>query len=317
MSKTTTQSPDMMSLGTQLMAFRNAYLQSLAAIWSGKISKKDLVTCEEPSILPKKDPIHCINILDQTEFKQFLPNEGGNWGWNANFYLIDTGKTIYRPFNPLSNNGWLGAADLFVINIPPTPSIEYQAEALMAYYKTFPSLLGRGINEGFSPDQNIQSSYTFQEIKNLMIKIGETDLHEYYPALDKDNNLNLGTGNESGFFELSNALLSVISEVWSNPKFRDYLINPEMVIYPAGRKGSILRTDQVTFVNPWNFAIKFRQFGELTYWNQEEFRWEGLRNNEIYLGYPLEPEKDTNASANTLALARYNNTGPSYPFTCM
>lgn len=293
------QSIDVMSLQTKLIMFRTAYLQAVAATWADENVKKELVSDAQTA---KNE---CINVLEKESFIKFLP-KNFNLNWHSSVHIIDTGMTRYKPQDEKANDGWIGSNDAIIIKIPKAPvSIEDRPLALMSYYQVYSSLLGLG---GVSTGTKASS---FSEIIDVF-KPFQVNFEAYEEAYKANRKNSLGDGGAENFYEFSASFIHCLAKCWEDEAYLNELVT-NGTVEPLGEENSILKNDYADFHNPWGFIIKF-EFSEEAEWDSVEKKWNKLPANQLYLSYPEKPDTDGLKMAD--AIARYNNTGPSYPFTC-
>jgi len=294
-------------LTTKLMIFRTAYLQSLAACWSDKNIENKLISGEENA----KD--HCIDILKQDAFKEFLPNKNFNFHWNIEVFIIDTKRTIFledqNPFEmkKSANNGWDCTNDVFVIKIPKAPALEDRVAALAAYYNIFTTIFGENISdEAAIKNENV----TYKQACSFF-KPFEAQEAKPLDAWEQNVNNNMGVGGAQSFMSFSAVFNLVIAKCWEDEVYFENVIKNGL-LSPIGTDDSVMRISGNDFANPWSFSIIFQK-AEKTFWNNDKKNWENIESNLIGLSYPHKPN---NPSLAPEALAKYNNTGPTYPLTC-
>lgn len=102
--------------------------------------------------------------------------------------------------------------------------------------------------------------------------------------------------------EFQEVYLQAIALAWKDEDFKQELLNDaETALGKA-----------FGYKNPWSVKLSVvmpndREAG----WNSDQNRWY-LPRNTIHIGLPKKPDKDEQ----TMALAAYNNAGPTYLFTC-
>lgn len=62
---------------------------------------------------------------------------------------------------------------------------------------------------------------------------------------------------------------------------------------------------------PWNINLRVKDNGGK--WKAKEKRWKKLDRNKIIIGLPQKPAENKDQA---IALAAYNDSGPTYLFTC-
>jgi len=281
-----------LDLPSGLMMLRNAYLQCIASCWADENQKTGFVS---------QSGKPAINALESPLFQSFIHvvdlQEGERFG------------AVYQPFNPNAINGWLGASDIMVVKIPKAPQQNQRTKALSNYYNLFNTHLGNsivGAHDSVSKEKVID-----QEMVDLFQLVSKNySSEEIIEVLSNNITSNLGVGGADQFLSFGAIVMSIIARCWEDEDYLKHITNT--LISPLGTQKSLYKDEFVTFQNPWIFNIKFElaEEGNST-WNGE--KWEAIENNEIYL---LFPQKPSNRASHAMALSRYNNTGPAYPFTC-
>ncbi|SHF86093.1 BMA_0021/BMA_0022 family TOMM bacteriocin [Pedobacter caeni] len=305
-----------MNLTSELMAFRTAYLQCIARGWKDEDFLKEIIS------IPN---LKWINVLDNVVFKSFLPKEQ-KLNWRANVFIIENVEkdkdllpmpvSVYAPYDPNSNNGWLGGSDLFVIKIPTAPEdVAERAEALSVYYSLFTSLFGNGYEVTDTAGAIPCAHGGVEEIMATNYKTFSLNKADFNAAIENNIQNDLGSGSNESFFGFGAIVMSIISFCWMNPGYLEYITEKNRTITPVGTEGSILRDEFISFKNPWAFNIRFEKAEEgNSTWNTESGTWEKVEVNDIFLQFPAKPNPENHSNAR--ALSRYNNTGPAYPLTC-
>ena len=290
-----------MDLSSELMAFRTAYLKCIAKSWSNHEYKEQFVSSKGT----------CKNLLDNKQFKKYLPTNT-SLNWKMNISIVNNDNVYYNPFDaPGSDSGWNGSADVIIIKIPQNPYEESrnedkEAEALADYYNHFTTIFG-----------NSESIKDTEEKMAKVARIQELfEKFEYKPsnlvnAVRKNFNNNMGHGGPNSFLSFGLVVMSLIANCWENPEYFEFIT--KLNLEPLGEEGSSIRDMYVDFSNPWGFLIKFEK-DKKSSWSKSKNCWETLSNNEMYLQYPEKPEDGIMKAS---ALARYNNTGPAFPLTCV
>lgn len=297
-----------MDLTTGLLMLRNAYLQCIATAWEDDEYREEVLTQYDTQT---GKPVKANDVLQDKKFTKFFP-KGVDLDWRVNVYLVDLLNeglrygTVYSPFGNNTINGWIGGTDAMIIKIPQAPKKKDQTEALAAYYDLFNTMLGnpeRGTAGSVDSNRKIDESTV-----RLFRLIRDTVPAEELVSLNASSTL--GDGGADQFNAFGSTMLTVIAACWSNPAYLEYLTSPQMVLTPYGTRNSQIKDKFLTFDNPWFFNIKFES--ACTKW--EKGKWKNIENNEILLHFPTVPENLEDESP--IALSRYNNTGPAYPFTC-
>lgn len=270
-------------------------------------------------------------------FRHYL--NGFEFDWLANVYLIDNHFLYYSPQKPHFRNGWSGGSDLFVIKIPNRPTDDgVHAKALMTYYEIFPTIFGtgRGVPNITFTNPKGNAEMDIQQVMRYMVDF-MPDFANFRKAEFINLANDLGMGGMRSFKAFSGVLMQMIAAAWSHDGYFNYLTT-ESVITPVGTPQSVYRDEFVEFRNPWSFNIIFRK-AEDSAWNDNS--WTNLEYTDIYMNYPTIPKSamgQFNSGKNTYmnagadldrkavskaesfwraeAIARYNNTGPEYPFSC-
>jgi ribosomally synthesized peptide (two-chain TOMM family) len=304
-----------MNLTSELMAFRTAYLQSIARGWKDDEFLKEFISIPD---------VKWTNILENEVFKGFLPKEQ-KLNWRANVFIIEnvekhkdqppTPISVYAPYDPNSNNGWLGGSDLFVIKIPAAPAPEERPAALAAYYSLFTSLFGNGYEVTDTGGATPCSHANVEEIMATNYKTFSLDKADYNAAMENNIEDDLGAGGDESFLGFGAIVMGMISFCWINPGYLEFLTEKNRTVSPVGTENSTIRDEFVSFKNPWAFNIRFEEVVEgNSIWNAERGAWEKLEVNDIFLQFPTKPNPESYSDAR--ALSRYNGTGPAYPLTC-
>ena len=63
---------------------------------------------------------------------------------------------------------------------------------------------------------------------------------------------------------------------------------------------------------PWNVNLAVEK-SKAAMWHSDKGKWVGLEQNKITYGYPNKPKV---LEQEPIALAAYNDSGPTYLFTC-
>jgi hypothetical protein len=309
-----------MTTNQQLMAFRTAYLQTLALCWNDKKIREKVVSHEGI----------CKNILEMDIFKEYLPNKTP-LEWRTNVAIIQAPEKVpvrYSPFEVSSYNSWIGGADVLVIKIPECPNDGQDLLALTSYYSLFPTFLG---NDTCTSQTNVLNERPYEQVKKWAEDFVMNT--NYIKHINDSNILNdLGFENGNPMFDFGAIMQIIIAECWSDKYFYNYITNSDLkdphreqfVVSPMGADNSTFPTNgSVLFKNPWAFSVRFEKPKKgNTKWDSASQQWTKVENNEIYLMYPeFDIHDDTIATGglkfSPLALSKYNNTGPAYPFTCI
>lgn len=317
-------------LTSQLLSFRAAYLQAISRAWSDKGFKKTIITKvdEKPE---NGDPLppDAKNILAVDEFTDLIKPSGMLKRWMLKVYLIERAKGEpfgeYQPFNPLGHNGWLSRGhEIFVLKIPKKPKIESDnskgqlSTALMHYYQLFPTLFGdyitllggeqsfSGESDNMSNIEQLGASLSVQDDLNAVLwnDVQHARLHNVRNEL--------GIGGEPQFLAFAAVFIQIVSRCWADEAYRKFILDYN--IAPTGNPKAHFRDDNIHFENPWAFNIQFQEDNDVEYKVNEDGsgHWTRLPKNTLILGYPEPPQE----SVQPVALARYNATGPAFPFTC-
>lgn len=304
-----------MNLTSELMAFRTAYLQSIARGWKDEEFLKEFISIPD---------VKWTNILENDVFKSFLPKQQ-KLNWRADVFIIEnvekhkdlppTPVSVYSPYDPNSNNGWLGGSDLFVIKIPTAPAPAERPAALAAYYSLYTSLFGNGYEVTDTGGAAPCSHANVEEIMATNYKTFSLKKADYNAAMENNIEDDLGAGGDESFLGFGAIVMGIISFCWVNPGYLEFLTEKNRTISPVGTPNSILRDEFISFKNPWAFNIRFDEVvpGN-SVWNAELGVWEKLEVNDIFLQFPTRPNPEAYSDAR--ALSRYNGTGPAYPLTC-
>ncbi len=249
----------------QLMNFRLAYLRAIAKAWNDEGFKEILTTTE--NLLESEDPV-ILELFSNVHLG------------NISVKIIDYEENPSE-WHPKKAAGWIGPDDYFHINLPGTPHVEEQAQALAAYYELFPTIFGAGNNEE------------------------EIETEDRKPVVGGPLPQGLGVDPES-FLDFGGVTLRAVALAWNDKTFLDELTKDNL------KDKTPVLSKYLGYNNPWNFNILFNYCDDFT-WNGASWS-DSFPNNRVVLHYPRKPD---DISYEAIALTSYNNTGPEYPFSCV
>ncbi|MES2673633.1 MAG: BMA_0021/BMA_0022 family TOMM bacteriocin [Pseudomonadota bacterium] len=293
----------MPSSGNPLMDLRIAVLKTIAMTWKDDFAKTEIKLREIFKSMP------CLELRKWLE-------ESINYAMP----FVGFGIQFLQPearWNSYGNNQWTKHKfETIEITIPIIPADfcgrldEYQkSEKLIEYYSHFPTIFGASSTKNVNGNPAKFASSTFN----------------YAPGGD---NYDLGVSQDS-FLGFSAAFLNLITAIWEN----ESLLNELDYNRYKTRKSLSAIDDQAYFdhVNyifshyfnyefPWRFNLKLVTpiAGEEFWVSNDGVNWKwndaNIIRNIVYIEIPYAP--DAKNQSVSLALAKYNATGPAYPFTC-
>ncbi|GAB6042965.1 BMA_0021/BMA_0022 family TOMM bacteriocin [Endothiovibrio diazotrophicus] len=102
--------------------------------------------------------------------------------------------------------------------------------------------------------------------------------------------------------EFQNVYLRAIALAWTDDEFKRRLLDD----------ASLALQDYYGYKLPWTVRLSVESVDEKVHgWNSREKRW-NLPRDTISVGIPEKPGEDSQP----VALAAYNDAGPTYLFTC-
>jgi len=221
-------------------------------------------------------------------------------------------------WNLYGDNKWTKhQSEVIEITLPLMPKgtewNEYEkADYLMQYYGKFPTFFGSVANPP-------KDSGSVQKSCND-VGVGST----YDPS---GNDYDLGVSQDS-FLSFSAVMIKLVAAIWEDESLiakLDYRHHKEC--HESKKKyfkniRNILK-DYFDYDLPWRFNFEFvLPNHDEAFWIKgptdqdcDEWQWndKNVIRTTVFIEIPYAPTGKENAS---LALARYNATGPAYPFTC-
>ena len=104
--------------------------------------------------------------------------------------------------------------------------------------------------------------------------------------------------------EFQEVYLRAIALSWENETFKENLI----------KDANQALKNYFGYTCPWNINIAVEEPKQTVncHWDKAQRKWVNLPRNSITFGIPFKPDHGDEA----IALAAYNDAGPSYLFTC-
>ncbi len=292
-----------------LMTFRLAYLQAIAKAWKDEDFRDKLVPNYPKST---KSGSSQQNLNKTTDAMPLLKEFGFTSPWNIELNIIYNEQGPV--WKPLDTAGWIGPNDKIIIFFPNKPADDQATEALAAYYKLFPSYLGRAVSSKEMPHA--------ERVDPNKISGGQA--------------LSVRLINSADFLDFGGINLRAVALGWKESAFLNELIpnddpthQDSPLIPPKDTDSTPVLSKYLSFNNPWNFEIEYRfcpdfrwepsQSSEETNDegkkkpNEVKYEWKNVPKNIVQLYFPQKP---SDASIHPIALTSYNSTGTEYPFTC-
>ncbi len=282
-----------------IIQFRSIYLQAIAKAWSDENFYSELVIPAKEFNSNLSKFLSGDNTVAES-YKGFDRSEllsktfDFDFPWPRMSVIIINNDTYWSSKYEL---GWVGINDLFIVQLPQAPykkpshskkedpaaeaattlkEKEMAAEAVTAYYRLFPTLLGLPHEDAHGSAQDDQ----FLEFGRLTLRVVGTAWAD--PKFTQEiTNPDLKNADPllSKYFKYNNP--------WNfNIRFR----------------------------NAKDFRwVKTSENSESPSSKPPQYHWENIPNNIMVLNYPNRPAETVDFP---LALADYNNSGSAYPYTC-
>lgn len=276
------------SSGNTLMDIRIAILKTIACVWKDdhkpKTNEKKL-----REILTTNSHAEMDNwFADNVHYKNPFPNFGIQF------------LPAVAEWNLYGDNTWTKhQSEIIEIKLPLIPKgavwDEYEkAQYLMEYYSKFPTFFG-SLN---------------------------TSSHQLTTHFDPTgNDYDLGVSQDS-FLSFSAVMIKLVAAIWDNERLikdLDYNQHKETTDDEYYERIEVVLKDYFDYELPWRFNLKFvSPIENEEFWKENGGQWvwndaHPFIRTTVFIEIPYAPVKKDNVS---LALARYNATGPVYPFTC-
>jgi ribosomally synthesized peptide (two-chain TOMM family) len=243
---------------------------------------------------------------------RFIRIAGGVIPWRSEVRLVfNTNSVTDESYGPLFTLGlgWFGTEyDGFLTKIPcPPPEPVAMSNALTQYYQVFPTMFGVPTTELPMTEPNGRPNRNDKKVNKRFQDLAK--------SVDGGGNSceSLGIGGAESFLVYGSLVIQVISLAWTDPNFRNQLLN---TTHPTVAP---LLGGYFKFHNPWNFNLRFALDPSSPDYrsNNPEKAWgkyvKSIKN-EIELNFPHPP---TNTRLWPAAITSYNATGPAYPFSCI
>jgi ribosomally synthesized peptide (two-chain TOMM family) len=296
------------SSGNTVMDIRLAVLRTIAMVWSDD-SQTEHIPGKSKGMryrLEKNSAAQNIELLSSMGYKP--PSDA----FGIKFLAANARWNFFRDHQWTKHQ-----CETIEITLPILPKLESgswskfdKAEKLIEYYSHFPSFFGIANNDTERPEQS-----------------------STMPVDAFGNNYSMGVSQDI-FFSFSDALIKLIAAAWDNELLisilnYDYRVNDTSNENLVSAEAYFEEISDIFkryfhYECPWKFNIKFvLPDDNAAFWkkdddvesDKENFIWNelgGIRN-VLSIEIPYSPVGTEDIS---LALARYNATGPAYPFTC-
>lgn len=275
------------SSGDNLLDFRTIWLSVIAEAWADPKFKESLLSSEhaEQLICPRFsftwpwDGVLTLKVVEAIGFKY------ENSRWHYPTAPEAEGLTLFVP-----------------LTAPTNSNPNDRAKILAAYYRKRPTLLipGQGFTE--SRGFNVASALRQHLLASSRPILSYTALATGRNGLVEEAPEGGFLPNNTDFANFEIALLHAMVEAWDSSEARDLLQkNPPAAIHNASE-----------YEAPWNISLRVRN-DDHAKWDANSGEWQNLTANELTLSLPETPKP---VPQHGIALAKYNEIGAAYPFSC-